>query len=86
MKIPIIYAYLYLKVRQKSQVSIIDRQKLKEILRRTILKKGGFPRFMIKYIIEEMKELELLQQINRGSYRILESNCEKKIKSLINYF
>jgi len=53
------------------------------VVGRAIMRKGGLPRFMIKYIINDLVDLGLLIRINSGEYKVRENNCHKRIKQLV---
>ena len=72
-----------MKIRENSKTSIIGVSSLKEIIGRVILRKGGLPRFMVKYIIDDMVELGLLERLSASQYKVVESKCAKRIKVLI---
>lgn len=86
MKIGIVYAFIYLKVKDSSKITIININPLKEIISRTIIRSGGIPRFMVREIIEEMIGLGLLERMNKYDYKILENDCYKKVKQKLAYF
>jgi len=50
------------------------------------MKKGGFPKFMIKYIIQDMITLELIEKISSNDYKILKNPKEKRVRFLINSY
>lgn len=62
---------------------IIDIHSLKEIIGRLIIRKGGIPKVMIKYIIEDLIKLGLLERLNFMNYKIIESNCDREIRTLL---
>lgn len=64
----------------------VCKGKLKEIISRAVIVRGGFPRFMIKYIIQEMVELKLLKKIGSNSYQLNKVSQEKRIRFLINSY
>ena len=85
-KIPILYAFIYVRLINKNKTSLINQRYLKEILRRIVIRKGGIPNFMIKYLIEDMIGFGLIERLNCNSYRILENDCKKKIQRIISFY
>ena len=81
--IPIIYAYLYYKLKKSTRTDYIRVADIKAISARIIIKKGGFPRFLIKYIVEDLIKLKLLERENMRNYKLLPSDCDKKLKQLM---
>jgi len=85
-KIPILYAYLHLKIKEKNKTNFTNTKYLKEVIRRVVVRGGGYPRFIIKHLIEELIELDLLERVNSNSYKIKESSCDNRIRLLINSY
>jgi len=85
-KIPILYIYFYIRIKDKVKTEFVCKSKLKEIISRAVIIRGGFPRFMIKYIIQEMVELKLLRKLGSNSYQIIRVPQEKRIRFLINSY
>ena len=82
-----LHAYLYLRIKESSKVSVISIKDLKEILNRALIRSsGGVPRFLITYVIEDLVNLGLLGRIHPRSYKILESNCDQRIKNLMAFY
>ena len=78
--VPIIYAYLYMIIRDKSNTRFINVHKLKETVKRVIVKRGGIPRYLVQDILEDLIELNLIERKNNCTYEILKDNCYKRIK------
>lgn len=74
-----LYAYIFMKIRDKSTTKIIHRDRLKEIISRIIIRKGGLPKILVKDVIEDMIKLKLIKQ-QYDKYIILDSEHYKKIK------
>lgn len=82
----VFYNFLYMKIKDNSKTEIINLRDLKEIVGRIVIRKGGIPRFMVKYIIGDLIILGLLERIRFNEYKIVESNCDKKIRQLLSYY
>ena len=80
---PIIYTYIYMKLKENSRTSIINVYPLKETIARVIIRKGGLPKFMVKYVVDDLIVLGLLERLSKENYKILESNCDKRVKQLV---
>lgn len=83
-RIPIIYSYLYSKIKKSTNTSVIFQDKLKELIGRTMVRKGGLPRFIIKYIIEDLIYFEIIKRVDCRTYNILDSNCDKRLRILLD--
>lgn len=81
-KIPIIYSYIYYRLKKDRKIFYIEKKKLKEVIARILVRKGGLPKILIKYIIKDLVNLNLLEEINNHSYKINDSNCDKEIRKL----
>jgi hypothetical protein len=78
------YSYIHVKVKNLAMTNVIEKKHLKEIIGRIIVKKGGVPKFMVKYLVEDMTNLQLIKKLSdRDGYLILENPKEKEIKNLI---
>lgn len=87
-KIPIIYVYLYSKIKEKNKGDLIRTKHLKSILQNSIIMKEGLggdrkgiPKIYIYEIISDMRDFCLLKRLNHKQFKILKSNCEKKLKN-----
>ena len=77
------HSFLLYKLRQYSNSNIIEVSKIKQILGRFAVRTGGLPRWMVRYILEDMIALNLIVKITNERYRILNSPLEKRIKALV---
>jgi len=84
--IPIVYAYLYMKIKESNKTEIININPLRERVCRIIHKKSGIPKFLVKDMIEELIEMGLIKRLNFNTYKIIENKCYKKIKQKEFYF
>jgi len=84
-KIPILYIFLYSKLRKDSRTEHILKSKIYDVLNRTIIKRVGFSKHLIKYVIKDLEYYELLEKINRQTYRIIDNDCEKYLKRIFLY-
>lgn len=82
---PFLYVFISSRIRKSSRADIITKDFLKEKIGRTIIRSGGgIPRFMIKYIIEDMIKYGILTKLNKiNLYRLNKVNDEKQINLLI---
>lgn len=77
---PIVYVFISKKLREKSNSDLLDKRFLKEIVGRILRSTGGIPRFMIKYIIDDLVKFGILTYLNNnGIYRLNEVKEEKKL-------
>jgi len=90
MEVPIVYVYLYHKLKERNNGWIVKTPILKEILKRYIIcgdhhggSRKGLPREYIYDVIKDMEKLELIKKINLQRYEILKHKCEKKLKKQI---
>ena len=85
--VPYIHAFIYYKINEKNRGNFINVNLLKSIVARTINMRGGIPRFLDKYVIEEdLTKLKLIKRINYNTFKILSSPCLKKIKRVLNLY
>jgi hypothetical protein len=77
--IPIIHARIHKKIKEKSNGNIIQYGKLKEIVGRTIVKKGGIPRSDIHSTIIDLINLNLLLRLKQRTFQII-SYSDKRLK------
>lgn len=85
--IPYLQAWIYYKIKEKNKGIFININYLKEIIARTINLKGGFPKFMDKYVIDDLINLRLIKRRNYDSFRILNNERYlKKIKKIISIY
>jgi hypothetical protein len=85
-KIPIIESFIYYKIKKNNNSNIVGTGKLKEIIKRTLIKSPagqGIPRCFIPEIIKDMENLNLIKRLSHLKFRILKSNCEERINQFI---
>jgi predicted transcriptional regulator len=85
-RIPIVYAFVYYRIRKHSKTEHITLKTLKEAIGRGLVRHAGFPRMFIKYVIKDLVYFGLLEKENKSLYKILDSDCDKKIKNLFPFF
>ena len=87
-KIPVIYIYLYNKIKKRNYGDKISLEILKQVIvRHFICSKGGdggskkgVPSVYIHDIIKELGEMNLIKKLNQRKFQILKSNCTKKLR------
>ena len=87
-KIPVIYIYLYDKIKKRNYGNKISLIILKSvIIRHFICSKGGdggskkgIPNIYIYDIIKELEDMNLIKKLNQRKFKILKSNCVKKLR------
>lgn len=53
-------------------------------MHRLLIRKGGIPKFLIKYLVEDLIEYNLLERINFNTYKILKNKDENRMRLLVN--
>ena len=84
--IPIIYAYVYFRLKKKLNTNYVCIKEIKEEVGRILIRKGGFPQFLVKYIVKDLERLGIIERINFKDYKLINNDCDKKIKQLLTYF
>lgn len=80
------YLFLLVKLKENTKSKVVDTKYLKEEISRIVVRKGGFPSRMVKYLINDLVKLDLITRKNKVNLYILnESNAEKKVKNLIEF-
>lgn len=80
------YIFLLVKLKENTKSKVVDTKYLKEEISRIVVRKGGFPKRMVKYLINDLVKLGLITRKNKVNLFILnENNCEKKVKNLIEF-
>jgi hypothetical protein len=84
---PFLHIYLIVRIKKKTKSKIVDKSFLyNEIGRAIRIQKGGLPKFMVKYIIDDLVKLGLLKLENGNNvYLVMDDPCEKKFKNLIDF-
>ena len=82
--IPIVYAWIYYRIREKNNGVYIELRRLKDIIAYSI--RGSIPHFFQKEIMKDMCEMGLIQRIDQFKYKVLSNNCDKKVKKIMDYF
>jgi predicted transcriptional regulator len=75
-----------MKLKENTKTKIVDGKYLKEHVSRVIVRNGGIPKFMVKYIIDDLIKLGLVKRLKFNEYELLESDYDKKIKQLMTYY
>lgn len=81
--VPIVYAYIYYKLKKSTRTGHLKAPDIRTISAGIIVRKGGFPRFLVKYIVEDLIKLKLLERENMRDYKLLPSDCDKRLKQLM---
>lgn len=77
---PFLHVFLLTRLKKNTDTQIVDKKFLKDHLRRILARPTGFPKFMIKYIINDLVKLKLIESINgRELYKLLSCPEEKRI-------
>ena len=80
---PFLHLFILTRIKKKTRSVIVNKTFLRDQIGRILLRAGGLPKFMIKYIIEDMVKLGLIESINhRDLYKLLECDEEKKVNIL----
>ena len=79
-----LHIYLLVKLKQQTKIDIVDKEFLKTRIGRILYMKGGIPKLMIKYIIQDMVDMGLITCLNkREIYRLNSCKTEQRIKALL---
>lgn len=84
--VPILHSFIFFKIKENNSGIFINIHLLKQIIARTINLKGGIPKFLDKYIIEDLIKLKLIKRLNYNTYKILNNNCLKEIKKIVSLY
>ena len=87
-KIPVIYAFIYMRLKEKLKGdNVMKRKDIRARIAKTIGwsvdYRKGIPKSMFYAIMEDMVSMRLIKKLNNYRYRILTSNCDKKIRQFI---
>lgn len=87
VEIPVVYAFIYTRIKKNTKTNFIHVTYLKEQIWRCLKENGGIPRYYNMDIIEDFIKLGLIERISHnGSYKILDSECSKKILTKENIY
>lgn len=83
--IPLIYLFLYKRIKDKFGFRIADIKALKECIKRNVY---NLPWNYHSIIIHEMSQLDMLKKVDRNNFQILrlKINCERTLKQFENFF
>ena len=85
--VPVLHSFIFLKIKENNSGIFININLLKSVIARTINMKGGIPKFLDKYVIEDLIKLKLIKRLNYNTYKILNNNsCLKEIKKIISLY
>jgi hypothetical protein len=81
---PFIYLFILTRIKEHIDTDIVNKDYIKERITTTIkVRNGGLPRFMVKYIIDDMVRFGIIESINnRDLYRLLKHKEERRINAL----
>ncbi len=79
-KTPIIYAFIYSKIKERNRGGIIRTHDLKSII---LLAYKLVPKCFCYDVIKDMEDMNLIKRINHMKYQILKNNCERRLKKFI---
>ena len=80
---PFLYVFIISRIKRATKQEIINKNFLKEQIGRILIRQGGLPRFMIKYIIEDLVKYRILTKLNKNNlYRLNKVKGEKQINLL----
>jgi len=71
------------KLKQNCKSDIVDISRIREVIGRVSIRKGGIPKQFVFLIIEDLLNLELIKRLSNEKYRILSSPLESRIKALM---
>ena len=77
------HTFLLYKIRQTCKTDVLDITRIKEVIRRVSTRNGGLPKSMVKYLVDDLLHMGLIEKISNDKYRILHSQLESKIKALM---
>ena len=81
---PFIYVFLSYRIRKCARTDLLNKDFLKEQVGRVMIRSGGLPKFMIKYIIEDLVKYDILTKLNKTNlYRLNKVDEEKQLNVLI---
>lgn len=80
-----VYLYLLVKIKMQTKARVVNITFLREAIKRIMIRKGGFHVGTVRYIIEAMVKLDLIERKNKiGLYILKEHPGERRIINLIN--
>jgi len=91
MKIPVVYAYLYMKIKEDTKGNIIDYGFLKQKVSRVLLcsigelggNRKGIPKNYLPDIIQDMIDFALIKKICRLKYQLNNINYKRRLRQPI---
>ena len=91
MEIPIVYAYIYMRIKEDAKGNIIDYRTLKEKISRLIIcstgelggNRKGIPKNYLPDIIQDMIDLALIKKICRLRFQLLNVNYKQRLRQSI---
>jgi hypothetical protein len=76
--IPIIYLFVYKKIKERNRGKTIKISDLRTIIKTNFREaKRLIPSFIFYPFLEEMEKFQLIKKVNRDNYEILPNNCPK---------
>ena len=86
-KKPFIYLFIYYKIKEKVRTNSVTPGMLKEHIGRVLVRSnGGFPKFLVRDIIEDMIKFDLVKRVNCREYELIDNEEYKKIKQKMLMF
>ena len=80
---PFIYIFISHRIRKSTRSDLVNKDFLREQLGRILIRAGGIPKFMIKYIIEDLVKYKILDKLNKTNlYRLNKVDEEKQLNFL----
>jgi hypothetical protein len=79
-RVPIIYSFIHMKLRDSTKTSVIGIVTLKEIIKRTIIRKGGIPRYFVQDVVIDLVHYGLLSKVNHHKYHIRDNPYYNRMK------
>ena len=81
-EIPYVYIYIYSKLKKEARFSpLVGTKFVLSILKKVV----RVPKSLDYPILKQMERHGLIKRMNHQKYRILSSNCEKKLERLRDY-
>jgi len=83
-KPPFLYVFILIKLKKKTNTRIVNKRFLSEQIARLLIRNGGLPKYTVKYLIQDLVDLNLIDKVNKtGTYMLKDCKQENKIKALL---
>lgn len=85
-KIPIVYAFVYYKLKENTRTEHLTKEYIKEVIARVLVRHAGFPKIFIKYVIDDLVRMNLLERVNNHYYILKKDDCYKNISKMFPFY